>query len=71
MTSVELSILGIVIGSNNFAVALTLVALGLKGYCYRVMFVFGLFEFALPLGSEYRRRRPGEIFKGATSHAFN
>jgi len=49
VTLLELGILGIVIGSNNFAVALTLGALGLKSYRYRVMFVFGLFEFALPL----------------------
>lgn len=42
-------ILGIVIGSNNFAVALALGALGQAKHRYRIMLIFGLFEFVVPL----------------------
>lgn len=49
MTLLKLIVLGIVIGSNNFAVALTLGAMGQIAYRYRVMFVFGVFEFVVPL----------------------
>lgn len=49
MTPVNLIILGIIIGSNNFAVALTLGAMGQAKYRYRVMSVFGFFEFVVPL----------------------
>ncbi|MGM0689749.1 MAG: manganese efflux pump, partial [Bacillota bacterium] len=49
MTLFNLVILGIVIGSNNFAVALTLGALGQSAYRYRIIFVFGVFEFIVPL----------------------
>lgn len=49
MTPLKLIILGIIIGSNNFAVALTLGATGQLAYRYRVMFVFGVFEFVVPL----------------------
>lgn len=49
MTPLNLIILGIIIGSNNFAVALALGALGQVKYRYRVMFVFGFFEFVVPL----------------------
>ncbi|MFO7728972.1 MAG: manganese efflux pump [Desulfonatronovibrio sp.] len=49
MTPLKLIILGIVIGSNNFAVALTLGAMGQIAYRYRVMTVFGVFEFVVPL----------------------
>ncbi|WP_045221920.1 manganese efflux pump MntP [Desulfonatronum thioautotrophicum] len=45
----SLIILGVVIGFNNFAVALTLGAMGQAPYRYRVMFVFGVFEFMIPL----------------------
>jgi manganese efflux pump family protein len=49
VTPLKLIILGIIIGSNNFAVALTLGAMGQIAYRYRVMFVFGVFEFVVPL----------------------
>ena len=49
MTIIDLVILGIVIGSNNLAVALALGALGQAARRYRVMLVFGLFEFWIPL----------------------
>ena len=49
MTPLNLIILGIIIGSNNFAVALALGALGQAEYRYRVMLVFGVFEFMVPL----------------------
>lgn len=49
MTIIELLILGVIVGSNNFAVALALGALGQVSKCYRVMLVFGGFEFFVPL----------------------
>ncbi len=39
----------VVICSNKFAVALTLGAMGQAPYRYRVMIVFGVFEFMIPL----------------------
>lgn len=49
MTLIDFFILGIVIGSNNLAVALTLGALGQVARRFRVMLVFGVFEFLMPL----------------------
>ncbi|MFW5633515.1 MAG: manganese efflux pump MntP family protein [Erythrobacter sp.] len=45
----ELLILGVVIGSNNFAVSLALGSLGQKVRRWRIVFTFGSFEFAIPL----------------------
>lgn len=45
----ELLILGVVIGSNNFSVALALGALGKTSVRNRVIIIFGLFEFIVPL----------------------
>ena len=41
---ISLIILGVLIGFNNFAVALTLGAMGQAPYRYRMMFVFGVFH---------------------------
>jgi manganese efflux pump family protein len=49
VTLIDLLILGVVIGSNNLAVALALGALGQAARCFRVMLVFGVFEFVMPL----------------------
>jgi putative Mn2+ efflux pump MntP len=49
MTLISLLILGVVIGSNNLAVALALGALGQASRRFRVMLVFGVFEFVMPL----------------------
>ena len=49
MTIVGLLILGIVVGSNNFAVALALGALGQASRRIRITLVFGVFEFWVPL----------------------
>lgn len=49
MTIIDFLILGVVIGSNNLAVALALGAMGQAARCFRVMLVFGLFEFVMPL----------------------
>jgi len=49
VTVIDFLILGVVIGSNNLAVALALGALGQAARCFRVMLVFGLFEFVMPL----------------------
>lgn len=45
----ELLILGIIIGSNNFATALALGSLGSEVSRGRVVPIFGLFEFTFPL----------------------
>lgn len=45
----ELLLLGAIIGSNNFATALALGTLGQQVRRWRVVLVFGLFEFCIPL----------------------
>ena len=49
MTFIDFLILGFVIGSNNLAVALSLGAMGQAARRFRVMLVFGVFEFVMPL----------------------
>jgi len=49
MSIVELGILGTVIAANNTAVALALGALGQYPRRWRIMGVFGIFEFFVPL----------------------
>ncbi len=49
MTLIDFLILGVVIGSNNLAVALALGAIGQASHRFRVMLVFGVFEFVMPL----------------------
>lgn len=49
MTLIDFLILGVVIGSNNLAVALALGAMGQAQRRFRVMLVFGVFEFVMPL----------------------
>lgn len=46
---IELLILGVVVGSNNLATALALGSLGEQVRRWRIIAVFGAFEFALPL----------------------
>jgi putative Mn2+ efflux pump MntP len=45
----ELVVLGMVIGANNFAASLALGTLGQKVRRWRIVCVFGVFEFAIPL----------------------
>ena len=45
----KLFLLGIVIGSNNLAVAFTLGALNTRFFWWRIIFIFGAFEFVIPL----------------------
>lgn len=49
MTLWKLLVLGIVIGSNNLAVAFSIGALKVKSYWLRIILVFGFFEFVIPL----------------------
>ena len=49
MSLAELLLLGVAVGANNLAVALALGALGRTFRRGRVMLVFGVFEFTLPL----------------------
>lgn len=55
--SVELLLLGMVIGANNFAAALALGALGQVARRWRVVAVFGGFEFAIPLAGMWLGHR--------------
>lgn len=45
----ELLILGLIIGSNNLAIAMAIGVLGLGGRIRRIVGVFGFFEFLVPL----------------------
>lgn len=47
--TLQLLLLGTVIGSNNFATALALGALGQEDKKWRILLVFGVFEFFVPL----------------------
>ncbi len=49
MSVTQLVALGLVIGSNNLSAALTLGALGQRSRRVRIVGVFGLFEFTVPL----------------------
>jgi putative Mn2+ efflux pump MntP len=49
MSLAELLLVGLVIGVNNFAVALLLGALGQERRRWRIVAVFGTFEFLIPL----------------------
>jgi putative Mn2+ efflux pump MntP len=49
MSITQLVALGLVIGSNNLSAALTLGALGQRSRRMRIVGVFGLFEFSVPL----------------------
>ena len=57
MSLTELLILGAVIGSNNLAVALSLGALGQKQRIWRIVVIFGLFEFSVPLAGIWLGRK--------------
>jgi len=48
VTFIDFLIIGVVIGSNNLAVALALGAMGQAARRFRVMLVFGVFEFVMP-----------------------
>ncbi len=45
----KLLIIGIIIGSNNLAASMALGALGQHARQWRIIFVFGFFEFCIPL----------------------
>ncbi|MDI9400206.1 MAG: manganese efflux pump [Euryarchaeota archaeon] len=62
MSLIDFLILGAVIGSNNLAVALALGALGQAHRRFRVMLVFGLFEFFVPLLGIWLGSTTAEMF---------
>lgn len=45
----KLVLLGLVIGSNNLAMAFALGAMSIRSYWWRIVVVFGVFEFVIPL----------------------
>ena len=49
MDAVDLILLGVIIGSNNLAVSFALGALKTKKYHLRIVVIFGIFEFFIPL----------------------
>jgi len=49
MPILKLLALGVIIGSNNLAASLALGALGQIARLWRIVFIFGLFEFLIPL----------------------
>ncbi|MEX2485408.1 MAG: manganese efflux pump [Brumimicrobium sp.] len=49
MDFIDLILLGVIIGSNNLAVSFALGALKTKKYHSRIIIVFGIFEFFIPL----------------------
>lgn len=58
----QLLILGIVVGSNNFATSLALGSLGQVDRRWRILLVFAVFEFGVPLlGLALGRRVSGHI----------
>lgn len=60
----ELLILGAIIGSNNLATALALGSLGQKIRRWRIVSVFGLFEFCIPLLGMVLGQRASTTFAG-------
>ena len=49
MDLVNLLLIGVVIASNNLSVSFTLGALNQKKHIWRIILVFGIFEFLIPL----------------------
>ena len=49
MSILNLLLLGVIVGANNLAVALALGALGQKKRIFRILLIFGAFEFFVPL----------------------
>ena len=49
MISLQLAVLAVVIGSNNFAAGLAFGAVGREARRARIIAIFGLFEFVIPL----------------------
>lgn len=63
----ELLILGAIIGSNNFATSLALGSLGQKIRRWRIVLVFGLFEFCIPLLGLWLGQRASATITGSIS----
>jgi putative Mn2+ efflux pump MntP len=60
--ALHLLILGIVVGSNNFATTLALGSLGQADRRWRILLVFAVFEFGVPLlGMALGRRVSGQV----------
>lgn len=67
LLGLELLILGIVVGSNNFATSLALGSLGQDDRRLRILVVFAAFEFGVPLlGLALGRRISGQLADNAT-----
>ena len=62
--TLDLLILGGVIGSNNFATALALGSLGQRDRQWRILTVFALFEFCVPLAGLWLGARVSGLLAG-------
>ena len=58
--AIQLLILGLIIGSNNLAVAMAIGALGQIRRTRRIVGVFGVFEFLVPLAGFWMGRQAAE-----------
>lgn len=64
----QLLFLGLVIGSNNLAAALALGALGQAHLRFRIMLVFGFFEFLMPLVGLWLGNKASTVVGTAASY---
>lgn len=62
--TIDLLLLGVVIASNNFAAFLALGAIGAKRRRWRILIVFGTFEFLVPLPGLWLGRRSSDAIAG-------
>lgn len=64
---IQLAILGVVIGFNNFATALALGAIGQEKRLWRILTVFAVFEFNVPLIGLWLGQNAAKSFMDASS----
>ena len=64
---IQLLILGVVIGFNNFATALALGALGQEKRLWRILIVFAVFEFGVPLIGLWLGRNAAEYMANGSA----
>lgn len=68
MTLWKLVILGVIVGSNNLAVAFGIGALKVRSYWLRIILVFGFFEFVIPLLGVFIGKQFHEFISDYAAH---